>query len=878
MSGRRAIVAPAWAIAAGAALVAGVVLRGGPLGSTLGPAVLPWLWAPFSFAAVAAVAAERDRRRLGAGLALAARLAVWLLLARWLTDPAPNGPDLLVNAVTAAVVNLRAAVVGLAGLLVIGSLVALFMGSGGPPSDQRRTAVSTGSALGPVSAALIRGGLRGALWILASLLRVVVLLVIWTCVGLHGLRAISDRTADGAIPSALGRLLGGIGGGSALLGRWFASASAGWGDRTELGVWLHAAALARAETGEISEEVGWPAHERESPDETALRELAEGLVAAYDVALSNPTRGQASREPGHDPRGPAPRLVPYRIEIARAWTRPAYHALVVRITPAAAATAAARLGVDVLGPALDAATSLTASDLRRLRLSDGRVAADPLRAGAAGLFVALDRVVPADGALGGPADPLAAAVTRALEEAALADRFRFERRDEGFDADTLEYRASFGSSAEYRELETAWKGLQPAVALFARNAGVRLEARLEPYAFVVVAPKATPEFPSGEAVELEHVLARYEPVLRRHPLRFVLGIDQRGEPLFVELGTETPHLLVAGGTGSGKSRAVFAALVQLLVASPPERLGLWLLDSVKRELTSLFGDSPHLERQVVAEDGAAVVATLAAFTDAMDARYRDLAGREFDPSRGRSHLLVIEEWADLRDLLERAELEEVVRSVNRVGQIGRGAGFHLVLVTQKASAEVIPPRLKTNFKGRVAGYFAQASDYAILFDQHRRLLPNVKGRLAVSLGGDDVVIVQGLFADNDTIRRRVRGLAAARTAIAPAPQVPEPPDELMPRRPSPGEIELLGALTVARVLFRWEAAAGSPIVVSVRSVAEHLRGLDLSPGRTERLTAVLAELEAYGVLERTGESANAPRRLALDWPESRRRLGLSAAI
>jgi DNA segregation ATPase FtsK/SpoIIIE-like protein len=355
-------------------------------------------------------------------------------------------------------------------------------------------------------------------------------------------------------------------------------------------------------------------------------------------------------------------------------------------------------------------------------------------------------------------------------------------------------------------------------------------------------------------------------VLRRRRLAFVLGLDHRGEPVILELGAETPHLLVAGATGSGKSRsAVFSPLAQLLRLNDPSRLRVWLLDSVKRELTSLFADAPHVERSVTAEDGDDVVATLERFTAAMDARYRELAGREFDPARAAAHLLVVEEWADLRDLLDRDQLERVIRACSRVSQLGRAGGWHLALVTQKASAEVIPPRLKTNFKGRVAGYLPQASDYGILFDQHRQLLPNVKGRLAVSTDGHAVRVVQGLYIDNAAIRELVAGLRRPHAEPADVP----PPDAPEPRAPTARDIETLDLLTLARLIYRWQADLDEPLVVSVRSMIDRVRSLGYTPGRVERYTAGLSDLEARGILGRVGEGPQSPRRLTgLTWAET----------
>ena len=638
--------------------------------------------------------------------------------------------------------------------------------------------------------------------------------------------------------------------GDAACTRGFALVGGAWqaGRRGPVqGVWVRPAWLARSDELELVDERAW--ERTRTPEDAELAELGRGVLAAYDVAL------QAMARSG-DPRAPAPRVGPYRLEVARAWSSTEFHAIVLSVTPAHAAAVAARVGLDQLVPVLDAVTSWTGDDLRSLHLSDRRIAEDPLREGTVGLFISLDRA-PATAASTDP-DPVVAAVDRALGEAGLRGRFRFAAREEGIESDTIEYRASFRKFEEWRELEAGWRNSQPAVALFAKSQAVRLETRLDPYGFLVVVPKPAPEFPSGEATEWTRVFERYQPALRRHPLRFVLGLDHRGEPVFAELGHETPHFLVAGGTGSGKSRsAVFSPLLQLLELNSPDRLGLWLLDSVKRELTSLFGDAPHVRHAVVAEDAETVVATIERFAAEMDARYRELRGREFDPATGQTQICIVEEFGDLVLLLDKADLERFVRAVTRIGQLGRAAGFHLVLITQKASAVVLSPRIKSNLGLRASGYFPNVADYGIVLDEHRRLLPNVKGRLAVSTGSG-IVVCQGLYADNETIHRRVRGLRGNR------PSTSEPIERQWPTQ---ADIDRLDDETLLRLLYAWRADGNGELTVTVRGLAEHVRSLGLTPGRIERLTEALARLEAAGVLDRTSSHVTAPRRLAYESEE-----------
>jgi hypothetical protein len=841
----------------------------GPRATTLGPMV----------ATLGLVAQLMHSTRV----AFVVRLAALATILAALSDPAPNAPDQLAAVISPVWTTVTSAVGSVARIAFVGLAIGAVLWVVASPSSSARPGqpaakqVVTGSSIGPVTAAILRAFLRFGSALLAALMWLLIGGLAWLLAGRHGIALASDRAtpdgmvdraiaASGRIPLQLWRSSGG------LLGR----ISEGWGRRQEHGVWLEPVALARDAEGEISESREWVPRTAESDAEHELRELAGALVAAYDVAMQERPSGRGG-QPGHDPRSaPPPR--PYRLIAARAWSRAEYHAVILRAEPAWAANAIGKVTLDQIVPSLDTLSSWTTDDLRRLRISDPRVATDPLRAAEPGLFLAFDR----DGAEA--LEPTAAddigrrAIDRALREAGLAGRFRFEGSDQGFDADVYEYRASFRTAGEWRELEAGWRSIQPAAALFARNEGIRMDTKLEPYAFTATISKPTPKFPSGEDVAYENVVARHRARLQQDLLRFIIGIDHAGDPQFLELGTETPHALIAGATGSGKSRsAVFSPLAQLMQFHPPHRLRISLLDSVKRELTALFGQAGHIERAVIADDGDKVVATIEAYVAEMDQRYRQLEGRERDPRALPDHLLVVEEWSDLRDLLDKDQLERVVRACNRIGQLGRSAGFYLMLVTQKASAEVIPPRLKTNFKLRIAGFLPSASDYGILFDQHRRLLPNIKGRLAIWAGDAEVRVVQGLFIGNDAIATIVEG---TKGRIPPhiEPFLRQPPpeedDELIPRRPTPGEIEALEPITVARILYRWQSEERTPVVASVRGTIDRVLWLGYrTAGRVERYTDVLADLERAGILRRTSSAPLAPRMLTtLAWPDAKAKL------
>ena len=139
----------------------------------------------------------------------------------------------------------------------------------------------------------------------------------------------------------------------------------------------------------------------------------------------------------------------------------------------------------------------------------------------------------------------------------------------------------------------------------------------------------------------------------------------------------------------------------------------------------------------------------------------------------------------------------------------------------------------------------------MVLGEHRQVLQNVRGRLAVSTGSG-ITVCQGLYADNATIRRLVSSRATRHPAHHPTAPVAT--------WPSQSDIDRLDSETLLRLLHAWRDEAGD-ITVSVRGLADRIRALDLVAGRQERLTDALAELEDAGTLERTRDHPTAARRL-----------------
>ncbi|WP_308001044.1 DNA translocase FtsK [uncultured Parolsenella sp.] len=220
------------------------------------------------------------------------------------------------------------------------------------------------------------------------------------------------------------------------------------------------------------------------------------------------------------------------------------------------------------------------------------------------------------------------------------------------------------------------------------------------------------------------------PCAQGGPLEFAIGRDSEGAPVVADLA-RMPHMLVAGTTGSGKSVLINAIIMSLVMRTNPEQVRLILVDP-KRVEFSCYAGLPHLYVPVVTEPRQAASALQWAVTE-MDRRLKvfERAGARdvkvynrmvedgrFDdqenPPKPMPYLvIVIDELSDLMMVAGK----DVEASIVRIAQLARAAGIHLVLATQRPSADVVTGLIKSNVDTRVALKVSSSIDSRVILDQ-----------------------------------------------------------------------------------------------------------------------------------------------------------------
>ncbi|GIP61136.1 FtsK/SpoIIIE domain-containing protein [Paenibacillus woosongensis] len=220
-------------------------------------------------------------------------------------------------------------------------------------------------------------------------------------------------------------------------------------------------------------------------------------------------------------------------------------------------------------------------------------------------------------------------------------------------------------------------------------------------------------------------------------LPILLGSDMEGEAQFVDL-TKLPHLLVAGSTGSGKSVFINGVLSSLMGTRSPEEVKFLLVDPKMVELT-IYNGFPHLLAPVVTEPKRAAMSLKKVVVE-MEKRYELFSKKnarnimqynKSNPDNPIPYIVtVIDEYADLM-MVAGSEVED---AVTRITQMGRAAGIHLIMGTQRPSVDVVTGVIKSNLPSRIAFRLPSPVDYRVVMDAS---CPHLLG------GGDGVCMLNG---------------------------------------------------------------------------------------------------------------------------------------
>jgi S-DNA-T family DNA segregation ATPase FtsK/SpoIIIE len=247
---------------------------------------------------------------------------------------------------------------------------------------------------------------------------------------------------------------------------------------------------------------------------------------------------------------------------------------------------------------------------------------------------------------------------------------------------------------------------------------LRIEAPIPGHAFIGI------EIPNINSVlvRLKSILLSDEFKKHTSKMSLALGLDVSGNPIVADLA-KMPHLLVAGTTGSGKSVCITSVISCLAMNNSPSELRMAILDPKMVELVR-FNGLPHLMGKVETQIDR-MLAVLAWAIKEMEDRYKileEVNSRDLDAynlkmlRRGKAGLpkivIVIDELADLM----LSETEKTETYLVRLAQMARATGIHLVVATQRPSADIITGLIKANFPARISFMMASSVDSRVILD------------------------------------------------------------------------------------------------------------------------------------------------------------------
>jgi S-DNA-T family DNA segregation ATPase FtsK/SpoIIIE len=296
-----------------------------------------------------------------------------------------------------------------------------------------------------------------------------------------------------------------------------------------------------------------------------------------------------------------------------------------------------------------------------------------------------------------------------------------------------------------------------------------------------------------EKVYLRELLTAKEATDSVAKLPLCLGKTIGGDPVIIDLA-RTPHMLIAGTTGSGKSVAINTMILSLLYRLRPDQCRLIMVDPKMLEL-SVYDGIPHLLTPVVTDPKKAVVALKWAVRE-MEERYKRMAklgvrnidgynarlveakakGEEltrtvhtgFDKETGKAIyeeekleleplpyiVIIVDEMADLMMVAGK----DIEGAVQRLAQMARAAGLHVILATQRPSVDVITGTIKANFPTRIAFQVTSKIDSRTILGEMGAEQLLGQGDMLYMAGGGRISRVHGPFASDEEVEKVVRHL------------------------------------------------------------------------------------------------------------------------
>ena len=271
------------------------------------------------------------------------------------------------------------------------------------------------------------------------------------------------------------------------------------------------------------------------------------------------------------------------------------------------------------------------------------------------------------------------------------------------------------------------------------------------------------EVPNEElvAVGMKDVILKSKDFKSDKDVNVTLGKDLTGKPILIALN-KMPHLLIAGATGSGKSVSMNAIITSILLSKKPDELKLLLIDPKKVEFAP-FEKIPHLIGPVIS-DPMQAAAALNVVVKMMDERYetfskvgvRNIAGFnekvETFPEENLTKMpwiiVIIDELADLMSVAGK----DVETSIQRITQLARAAGIHLIVATQRPSVDVVTGVIKANIPSRIAFAVSSAVDSRTILDTTgAEKLLGYGDMLYVPMGEPHALRVQGVYVSDEEV-------------------------------------------------------------------------------------------------------------------------------